>query len=175
MDEASLVEKAKKGDETAFYQVMLMHKEQLYRIAISYLKTEEGAVEAIQETTYRCYKSLNKLKKAEYFSTWLIRILLNYCHDELRKQKRLVLSSEMAELAGAKEDSSFMELQEAVEELEPKYRDVIVLKYFHDLKITDIARILECPEGTIKTWLKKALQLLKKQWTEEGGETHAEL
>ncbi|MED1205250.1 sigma-70 family RNA polymerase sigma factor [Heyndrickxia acidicola] len=173
MDEVSLVEKAKKGDETAFYQAMLLHKEQLYRIAISYLKTEEGAIEAIQEITYRCYKSLKKLKKAEYFSTWLIRILLNYCHDELRKQKRIVLSSEMAELAGAKEDTSFIELYEAVEALHPKYRDVIMLKYYHDLKIADIARILECPEGTIKTWLKKGLQLIRKQWTEEGGDTIA--
>ncbi|WP_275887781.1 sigma-70 family RNA polymerase sigma factor [Bacillus sp. P14.5] len=86
-----LVKKASKGDGEAFYQLMKIYKMQLYRIALSYFRNDQDALEAIQETTFRAYKGIGKLKKPSYFSTWLVRILLNYCNDELRKKKELYI------------------------------------------------------------------------------------
>jgi RNA polymerase sigma-70 factor (TIGR02954 family) len=162
-----LIKKAKKGDDEAFYKLITLHKVQLYRIALSYFKNEHDAVEAIQETTFRAYKGLKKLRKTQYFSTWLIRILLNYCHDELKKKKRLVYDDRFLESIEGSSQKSALEVDEALQRLDDKYKKVIVLKYLQGMKIAEIAEILEHPEGTIKTWLHKGLNELRKQLGEE--------
>ncbi|RDI45548.1 sigma-70 family RNA polymerase sigma factor [Falsibacillus pallidus] len=169
MELHDLIKRAKKGDEHAFYELLQTHKQQLYRIAYSYLKSEADAIEAIQETTYRAFRSIRKLKKPDYFSTWLIRILINYCNDELKKRSRLVFSDQFVEIAGSRQDQHSIEMEEAVDQLEEHLRQVITLKYFHDLKIKEIAQIMNLPEGTIKTWLAKGLKILKQNLSEEGG------
>lgn len=168
----TLVKKAKKGDEDALYQLILSHKEQLYRMAISYLKNEDDAVEAIQETTYRAYKGIKKLRKNEYFTTWLIRILLNYCHDEVKKKKRVVYNDQLIQSIEDPAHRTSIETEDAIRSLEHPYQHVIMLKYLHDLKINEIAQILDCPEGTVKTWLHKGLRLLRNQLKEKDGDFH---
>ncbi|MCA1055652.1 sigma-70 family RNA polymerase sigma factor [Rossellomorea aquimaris] len=168
----TMVKRAKKGDEDALYQLITSHKEQLYRMAISYLKNEDDAIEAIQETTYRAYKGIKKLRKNEYFTTWLIRILLNYCHDEIKKKKRVIYSDRLLHSMEAPEKNSSIETEDAIHSLNEPYRNVIMLKYLHDLKISEIAEILECPEGTVKTWLHKGLGLLRSQLKEKEGDFH---
>ncbi|TYS15674.1 sigma-70 family RNA polymerase sigma factor [Rossellomorea vietnamensis] len=162
-----LVKKAKKGDDNAFYQLITFHKMQLYRIAISYFRNDHDALEAIQETTFRAYKSIGKLKKPEFFSTWLVRILLNYCHDELLKKKRIIYNDEILQSKEATGTGSKMEIDEAIQLLDEKYRRVIILKYLEGMKIDEIAALLEHPQGTIKTWLHKGLQALRIQFTED--------
>jgi RNA polymerase sigma-70 factor (ECF subfamily) len=173
MSNEVLVKRAIKGEEQAFYQLMLLHKEQLYRIAYSYFKNQDASLEAIQEVTFRAYRAVRELKQPAYFTTWLVRIMMNYCHDELRKQKRLSLQSDDIEQVASVQDShERMELEEAVDALDDRSKQVIKLKYFHDYKISDIAKVMDCPEGTVKTWLHKALQGLRKQLREKGGEKH---
>lgn len=169
MELQELIQKAKKGDETAFYELMQLHKVRLYRIALSYLKNSEDAVEALQEVTYRAYKSIRKVKEPQYFTTWLTRILLNYCNDELKKRKRLLVSDDLISLMGSEYQSSWLEVEEVIGKLDPKTRQVIELKYVHDFKIKEIAEILECPEGTVKTWLNKGLKELRSQLEDKGG------
>jgi RNA polymerase sigma-70 factor (TIGR02954 family) len=153
----SLVKKAQKGDDTAFYELMQGHKEQLYRIAFSYVKNEADAVEAIQELTFRAYKQLRKLNEPSYFSTWLIRILINYCIDEQRRRKRVVIELTKEESHHDEELSSKLEMKRVLGKLKANYQHVVILKYLHDLTVPEIAKVLERPEGTIKTWLHKAL------------------
>lgn len=90
MEIKGLLKKAKKGDDGAFYELMQIHKIQLLKIALSYLRNEDDALEALQEVTFRAYQAVKKVKQPEYFSTWLIRIMLNYCHDQFKKKNRLV-------------------------------------------------------------------------------------
>lgn len=168
-----LVKRAKKGDDTAFYDLMQQHKVQLYRMALSYLKNENDAVEAVQEVTYRAYRSIKKLKQPAYFSTWLIRILLNYCHDEVKQRKRFVITDELSHYIGHTNESYSFEMLDVLNRMDERYREVIVLKYFHDLKIKEISEVLQRPEGTVKTWLHKGLQLMREQLTEKGGARHA--
>jgi RNA polymerase sigma-70 factor (TIGR02954 family) len=162
-----LLAKAQRGDDEAFFLLISSNKEQLYRIAYSYLKSESDALEAIQEVTFRVYKGIKKLKEASYFKTWLIRIMINYCIDEQRKRKRLVFTEK--EVATTSEDSTTnIAMQDAVYKLKANYQKVIVLKYYEDLTVQQIASVLEKPEGTIKTWLHKALKQLKAILEKEG-------
>jgi RNA polymerase sigma-70 factor (TIGR02954 family) len=168
-----LVRRAKRGDEAAFYELMQLHKVRLYRIALSYLKNSGDAVEALQEITYRAYRSIRKLKEPQYFTTWLTRILLNYCSDELKKRKQLLVSDDLISLMGAEHQSSWLEVEEIIAQLDSKTRQVIELKYVHDFKIKEIAEILDCPEGTVKTWLHKGLKELRGQLEDKGGLDYA--
>lgn len=81
-----LVIKAIAGNEAAFIELMKMYKIDLYKTGLSFLKNEEEALEAIQEVTYRAYKSIRKIKEPAYFKTWLMRIMINYCQDQLKKK-----------------------------------------------------------------------------------------
>ncbi|CAM3988544.1 sigma-70 family RNA polymerase sigma factor [Mesobacillus thioparans] len=173
MELQELVRKAKRGDEAAFYELMQLHKVRLYRIALSYLKNSGDAVEALQEVTYRAYRSIRKLKEPQYFTTWLTRILLNYCNDELKKRKRLLVSDDLISLMGTEHQSSWLEVEDVIAKLDAKTRQVIELKYVHDFKIKEIAEILDCPEGTVKTWLHKGLQELRGQLEDKGGLDYA--
>ncbi len=174
----SLVQAAQRGDDTAFYALMQEHQEKLYRIAIAYLGSDPDALEAIQETTCRAYMQLRKLKDSRYFGTWLIRILMNYCADERKRRKRMqtgvpAIADEHAPAPTAWNPDETARLRaimisELVKELEPRYRQVIQLKYYHDMTITDIASALDRPVGTIKTWLNKALQRLRLRLDKEG-------
>lgn len=178
--EIRLVLSAQKGDANAFHQLMNCYKNQLYRIAFRYLKNEPSAMEAIQETTYRAYCNIGKLKKPEYFQTWLIRILINVCQDELKRLKHQIpLTEELRDKQsqrqgdptepGGKVNLERLDIFWALQHMDFKYRQVIELKYFEDFTIRDIASILERPEGTIKTWLNQALIQLRRHLAERGG------
>ncbi|GGH22190.1 sigma-70 family RNA polymerase sigma factor [Paenibacillus segetis] len=170
---------AKRGDDAAFYSLITEHEEKMYRIAYAYLKNEADALEAVQETTCRAYMQIRKLKEPNYFGSWLIRILMNYCVDELKKRTRRE-GRQPVEAASVEQqltngETALLEkilLEAAVDQLDEKYQQVIQLKYYHDLTIIEIARTLNKPEGTIKTWLHKALGGLRQRLGKDG-ETNA--
>ncbi|MEW9053936.1 MAG: sigma-70 family RNA polymerase sigma factor [Neobacillus sp.] len=165
-----LVKDAIKGNDAAFLQLMQLYKIDLYKTALSFLRNEEEALEAIQEVTYRAYKSVGKIKEPSFFKTWLIRIMINYCNDQLKKNKRVILNDELLIQQGFTEDHSAMELKDAMLELDEKSREILTLKYFNDMKIKEIAISMRCPEGTVKTWLNKALKALREKLAEKGGD-----
>lgn len=175
--EREIVVAAVRGDAQAFYELINRHKTQLYRIAFRYLKSEQDALEVIQETTFRAYRSIKKLKEPEYFKTWLIRILINACHNELKRQRvQTSLRDEvsLAEVTAGDESTEpggsvnlqRLDILSALERLELKNRQVIELKYFEDLTIREISLILERPEGTIKTWLTQSYKQLREYLAE---------
>jgi RNA polymerase sigma-70 factor (TIGR02954 family) len=169
LDTEQLVKQAIKGNDDAFLQLIHTFKVDLYKTAISFLRNEEEALEAIQEVTYRAYKGIHKLKESSYFKTWLIRIMINYCNDQLKKQKRVVINQEVLNSIGVLENHSEWELKDVMLGLDGRSREILTLKYFHDLKIKDIAGTMQCPEGTVKTWLNKALKALREKLEEKGG------
>ncbi len=167
MDIESLVLAAKKGDDHSFYQLMESNKIKLYKMAYSYLRNEIDSLEAIQETTFRAYKKLRSLKDPKYFNTWIVRILINYCMDELKRRKRTIVK-DVETAVNSNMNMNKIEIEQALDYLQTKYQTVIILKYFQDLTIHDIADLLKRPEGTIKTWLNKALKELRKYLGEDG-------
>lgn len=177
--DAHIIVAAIKGDAEAFYELINLHKNQLYRIAFRYLKSEQDALEAIQETTFRAFRSVKRLKEPEYFQTWLIRIFINACNDELKHLRtQMPLSGEVnlnrstvlddSSEPGGRVDLQRLDILSALARLELKYRQVIELKYFEDLTIREIAVILERPEGTIKTWLNQSYKQLRGHLRERG-------
>ncbi|WP_066306670.1 sigma-70 family RNA polymerase sigma factor [Bacillus sp. FJAT-29814] len=167
-----LVKKAVRGDDQAFLQLLHINKIDLYKTALSFLRNEEDALEAVQEVTYRAYKSIRSLKEPAYFKTWLIRIMINYCNDQLKKNKRVVLNDEFLKQQGMKENYGFLELADALNSLDDRSREILSLKYFQDMKIKEIAETLQCPEGTVKTWLNKALKALRDKLEPKGDDLH---
>lgn len=158
------VRKAQQGDTQAFYQLISSYREKLYKTAWYYLRDESAALEAVQEVTCRAFMKIRKLKEPRYFSTWLVRIMINYCMDELKRTHRLVPFEEWtaAEPVHSEDTETAMELDRSVEALEPNYREAIILKYFEDLSVQDIAAVMNRPEGTVKTWISRGLGQLRK-------------
>lgn len=139
----------------------------LYRAALLTLGSESAAVDAVDEAVYKGYLSYQKLRQPQYLETWLVRILINVCRDELRRRKRELAVEELPETAQEAYDS--LPLKEAVLRLPAQLRDVIVLRYFTGLTLEETAAALELPRGTVSTRQRRALALLKLELTAEEG------
>lgn len=160
---------AQRGDHEAFHQLVIADTKKLYSIAYAYLKDETDALEAIQEATCRAYIKLAKLREPRYFQTWFIRILIHCCIDEQKRKRRMMPSLQLPErLAADLALDDKIHLDMAVNLLSPKLRHIIILKYYEDMTLTEIASLLEKPEGTVKTWLNKALNELRVTFRKEG-------
>lgn len=163
MDEL-LIKKAKKGDSDSLYKLISLIKNDLYRVAFSYLKNEEDSLEAIQEASYRIFKNISKLKNPKYFKTWAIRIIINYCCDELKRRNKVVVTNKSIDKINDFENKAEeLTLKMYLSELDLKYREVLILKYFEGYSIKEIAYLLSIPEGTVKTRLSRGLGVLEKK------------
>lgn len=139
----------------------------LYRAALLTLGSESAAVDAVDEAVYKGYLSYQKLREPQCLETWLVRILINVCRDELRRRKRELAVEELPETAQEAYDS--LPLKEAVRRLPAQLRDVIVLRYFTGLTLEETAAALDLPRGTVSTRQRRALALLKLELTTEEG------
>lgn len=165
MLQEKLVKKAQKGDDKAFLKLIEPEKEKLYRMAFMYVKDESDALDVVQETIYKAYVAIDKIKEASYFSTWLTRILINTSLDYLKMKNKVIPieqdAVERIESAEKLETEDRLDLQHAIEQLDDKYKTVIMLRYFQDLTVKQIAELLEYPEGTVKTNLHRAVNKLR--------------
>ena len=162
MDFEEKVLKAKKGDDNAFYEIVSSEKAILYKMAYSYVKNKDDAVDIVSDTVYKAYISISKLKEPAFFKSWLIRILINSAIDFIKKSKKVLLLDEKINIVTAEEDSEYtMDLYSAVDRLDEKCRTTVILKYFQDMTLKQVAEVMECPLGTVKTYLHRALASLK--------------
>ena len=139
----------------------------LYRAALLTLGSGSAAVDAVDEAVYKGYLSYRKLRDPQYLETWLVRILINVCRDELRRRKRELAVEELPESAGEEFDA--LPLKEAIRRLPAQLRDVIILRYLTGLTLEEAAAALDLPRGTVSTRQRKALALLKLDLTVEEG------
>ncbi|MBN8192890.1 sigma-70 family RNA polymerase sigma factor [Bacillus sp. NTK074B] len=164
--DVKLVKKAIKGNEQAFEKLIHSESEKLYRTAFLYVRNKEDALDVVQETVCKAFISISRLKNPEYFSTWLIKILIHTAYGILKKQKRMVLTGdEYFDNAIASEKTDVegrIDLLTAVASLSQHYQTVIILFYFQGQSIKTISKTMETPEGTVKTYLHRAKKELKK-------------
>ncbi|WP_151734794.1 sigma-70 family RNA polymerase sigma factor [Paenibacillus tengchongensis] len=148
-----------------FLEQVSGQKRILYGIAYSYLRNENDALEMLQEATYRAWIKRSSLKDPGRFAPWMTRILINCCKDELKRRKQLVPAEPQARDSGVAEMTSDrkLDMERALDKVKLKYRQVLVLKYYQDLTLSEIAAVLGKPEGTVKTWLNKGLEQLRSQ------------
>ena len=164
-----LVTRAIAGDDRAFLQLMQIHRDVLYKTAFIYLKNEIDVMEALSEVTYRAYTKRHRVKEPAFFQTWLMRILLNYCMDVLKKQGRITPKSDIGDVP-FEQDSIQFELDEALQILSSSQRELIHMKYFEELKTSDMAVKLQVPEGTIKSRLHHTLKKMRLFLSDRGGD-----
>ncbi|MEH6941806.1 RNA polymerase sigma factor [Bacillus sp. JJ722] len=154
----------KKKIERDFITYVTENQQSLYRFAYSYVKNQQDALDIVQESIRKGLCSIQNIQESAAIKSWFYRIIINTSIDMIRKRKReqLVEDETIEFMAHGNEDSyEDMDLREAVEALPHTYRMIIILRFFEDLKIEEIAHILEENPNTIKTRLYRALKLLR--------------
>lgn len=149
-------------DKEEFIRAVLEYESTLYRVAKSMLGSEADCADAAQNALLRAWEKQHTLRDTAYFKTWLTRILINECRAMLRQRARFVpLEEEAAEGEIAPERDSG--LYEAVMGLDVKYRVPFVLYYIEGFRTREIASMLKLPEGTVKTRLRRAREILRTE------------
>ncbi|MGY3778289.1 sigma-70 family RNA polymerase sigma factor [Isobaculum melis] len=165
METEKLVKKAKRGNrkalETLFNQIYV----QLYKTALIYVGNEQDALDIVQETAFKITKKIHTLKDDKYFKTWAIRILIYTAYDLLDQTKKTENPFEIEEISSinpTKRTDENLDLLKALEQLPILQKNSIVLYYFQDLSIKEVADFMAIPEGTVKYYLHEARNKLKK-------------
>jgi len=146
------------------------NKENIYRLAFSYVKNEQNALDIIQESIHKALSSSQSLKSEGSLKSWFYRIVVNTSLDFLRKQKRLQpMDDQTLELLAPSSEDAYhdIDLERALDELPHTLRTVIILRYFEDLKIGEIAEVLNENINTVKTRLYQGLRKLRLDIGEE--------
>ena len=170
-----LVNKAKNGDKEAFCELILIVKDDLYKIAKSRLGNKEDDIsDAIQETIISAYISIGKLKKVLSFKSWIIKILINECNDILKKKSNYnEISFEENEyenyisnnaLTMQEEKIKFEDLISILNEEEKK---IMVLYYINGYNTNEIAKTLDIKPNTIRSKMSRAKAKILKRFNEE--------
>lgn len=167
-----LVQKAINGNVETFEMLLQSKRDKLYRTAFLYVRNKEDALDILQETAYQSFLSIKNIKQPEYFDTWIIRILIRVAYAFLKEKNLLILDNEVSDTIVdnvniEKTSNSHLLLSEAINNLNSDYKTVIILFYYHDLKVKDISEILGKPENTVKTHLRRAKYELKEYLKEE--------
>lgn len=165
LDLANLTVQAKAGDREAFISLVKQLENSLYYMAKSMLGKEEDVADALQETILKAYKSIHSLREPQFVKTWMFRILMNECNSILSRRSRTVVYAEVPESASYSGEYDKVDLREAVERLEEKMRIVVILHYFEDLPLRQIASVLEISESAVKMRLARAREALLKVFT----------
>ena len=142
------------------------NQEKLYRVAFSYSKDEEAALDIVQEAITKALKNIGKLKKEEYVKTWFYRILINECLQYIKKNKRII-TCELQEIENkiVWNDNISIDgigVYKYVQTLNEKLKTVIILRFFEDMKIDEIAQITKTNVNTVKSRLYRGLEELNK-------------
>jgi len=182
-DETELLERAKKGDSHAFSALVERYQRRVVGVALAVVHNQDDALELAQETFVRAYENLGKFESRSSFSTWLYRIAANLAIDFRRREGRHVVlrgedaENEFSRLPSPSGDSfkalSRRELNQrlnnALKELTPEHRAVILLREVEGLSYDEISEILQCPRGTVMSRLHYARNHLRAVLKDLGG------
>ena len=159
--------RAQKGDTAAFEELVREHERKIYNLCFNTMGSMEDAADMAQETLLKAWRALERFDGRSGLGTWLYRIAVNTCLDELRRRKNrsAVSMQSLAEKGWEPEDDSgdFVErsiqrdeVRRALMELPEEYRTVLILRDIQGFSYDEIASILECPVGTVRSRLNRA-------------------
>lgn len=169
MKVSRLVSQAQRGNKEALLQLIMADQDAYYRLAYSYMGNEHDAMDAMEDMIVTIYEKVGHLQNGAAFYSWSKTILVNRCKTLLRKKKRFLPMEEEQEssLAGFTDDNPYrkteseMDMQLLLSHLTAKQREVIELRYIHDLPYQTIADMTGAPLGTIKSRMSQGIQKLK--------------
>jgi len=161
-----LAEQASQGNEECFVMICRTLDKKLFRTAKGVLGNETLSLDAVSEAVFRAFKGIKRLREPKYVETWFIRILLNAANDIHRRQKHEIIMENVPE--GIHYDHhSELEFTQMIESLQTELREIISLKYYSGYTLNEISTILNIPEGTVKSRLNRALNILRLEVLDE--------
>ena len=155
--------KSIKTNCASFEKLLLQYKSYLYKVAYTYVKDKQVALDILQETSFKAWLNIHTLKDEEKFKPWITKILVNTALNYIKKESKLIYMEDENSIIYSEKSISIeekLDLYDAIDLLKPKYKTVIILKYFDDMKIEDISYVLNIPENTVKSHLKRAKESL---------------
>lgn len=168
--ETELIMRAKCGDEQSFARIMDIHRPALMSLAMRLLRNHDDASDAVQETIVKAYRAIKDFDMTRPLKPWLCRICSNCCVDTVRSRQRDGFSLDQTEYEvvdsrNIEEDTTGAlrqaQIVAAIERLPARYRRIILMRHFKHMDVVEIANALNKPEGTIKSWLFRARNMLK--------------
>ncbi|KAF0225276.1 MAG: RNA polymerase sigma70 [Erysipelotrichaceae bacterium] len=148
------------GDDIALVEYLKSISTLLLKTSMGLLGDMEQAKDCISETIAKVYKHRKQVKQIEFFQTWVIRILINECKDELKRTHRYVALPEDFDISEpVKEDYTY--IKETMEKLPFDLKQIIVLKFYNQLTFKEISMTLTVPESTIKSRYALALRKMR--------------
>jgi RNA polymerase sigma-70 factor (ECF subfamily) len=164
-----LVEQAMHGDHSAFAELAGSVIGRLYGTAGLILRNAAMADDAVQNALIHAWRDLPRLRDADRFDAWLRRLLVNACHDELRRSRKHRSDVTLDAVIGASLPDSVAalanrdELAQGFARLTDEFRTVIALRFYLDLSLADIAQALDLPMGTVKSRLSRATRAMQAE------------
>jgi RNA polymerase sigma factor (sigma-70 family) len=178
--EKQLIQKAKTGDESSFESLILSCQSRAFNIAIRYLKNEDDAMDALQESFIKIFRHLNSFKEDSRFDTWVYRIVVNTCNDMLRKNSNQKITDsifktedeketiiEIPDITGSPEEvfdkkEKTEHIISCLEKLNQEQKEIIVLRDIHGFSYDEISEILDCSIGTVKSRINRSRLRLRE-------------
>lgn len=178
VDDQAAVEKVLAGDASAFEDIVRRWQGPIVNLAYRFCRDRGRAEEMAQEAFLRAYRSLAQWQRKGAFSTWLFALATNlYCSELRRIPIRAVGLDEIVEPKDSRAIDGGFEAEDqdrvvrrAVFALPPKYREVLILFYFHEMDIASTARSLALPEGTVKARLSRGREILRSKLSKQLGQ-----
>ena len=142
--------------------LLLRNYNKYYRIACSYLHNHEDAGDVVQNGAYKAILNSHKLNNTEYAQTWIYRIMMNEIFAKYREKDNISLE-EVSYEQGKEDSYENIDLKRAIDTLDKEDRTVVILRYFEDMKLEEIAMVLEENLSTVKSRLYRCMKKLKLQ------------
>ncbi|MFZ5515411.1 MAG: RNA polymerase sigma factor [Candidatus Zhuqueibacterota bacterium] len=180
--EKLLILKAQRGSQSAFESLVANYDARVLGLIYSMLNNWEDARDVYQDVFLKVFKSIGNFRFQSEFYTWLYRIVVNECINYRRKRSQKMHDSIDDVVEQMESDLKFVhdevisnpernmlekelqrEISQGIEHLSPKQKAVFTLRHYHGYKLSEIAEIMNCSEGTIKNYLFRALQKMKEQ------------
>ncbi|WP_168119542.1 RNA polymerase sigma factor [Paenibacillus sp. HB172176] len=146
------------------------NKENIYRLAYSYVRNKEDALDIVQDSIIKALAAIHRLVELDAIKSWFYKIVVHTALDFLRKHKRIQVTDPQViayKSAAAEDHYANLDLERELESLPQPFREVVVLRYFEDLKLEEVADVLSMNISTVKSRLYRALRLLKINMDEE--------
>ncbi|MFD2212665.1 sigma-70 family RNA polymerase sigma factor [Metabacillus endolithicus] len=165
MKEEKLVKLATKGDPEAFGKLMILLKDQAYRMAYCYLHHEHDSMDAVCNAMEKAFAKLNQLREPKYFKTWFLKIVINESIQLLREKSKIVEvnENEIMNLSEESKSEHIEDLEELLNQVEPTERSMIYMKYYLGYSLDEISKITDLPLSTVKTKIYRNLKQLREK------------
>lgn len=172
LDDMELIKQLKQGDTSAYEKLFDKYYAQAMRTAYLITGNKHTSEDIVQETFIQCFRSISSLKNPAFFKGWFFKTLTRIAWRHSNKNKKIIPVDDIFEIAQEQttnqvseefyQDEESKVLYDAIESLDNKLRTTIILYYFNDLSIKEVAKATGCFEGTVKSRLHTARKSLKE-------------